>query len=474
MVATLPRRELLVLVPLLAAGALVGALAAASPLLGASAAGGLLLIVLPFAFPVGHLTLLIAVTALVPYSIQNTFGLGGGSGSPGLIAADVLLVTGLLRALVVLLRDRLEPVSLAAVGLALVFLGLVAVQFVIGLRNGGDPSTAGDELRKLLGFGVIIVAYPVLLVADQRRRLLSGLVGVGLMLGLWGLVQWRLPAVSADAVDFGVREGVRLTSGGRGQLQGGLFAYPVAIVFGFAFLLWGTIRSGALRVLLMLIVALNTLCVLLTFERTFWLVTILGCLFVLARSTPTARLRALLLVPLVLVLVPVAALFPTTITTAQERLLSIRQYGSDASVSFRVTEYREVADEVAARPWAGSGLGATAYFGWPEAQVRATEQSFSHNGYLWLAWKLGIPGALLLVGGVALAVARRGVGRGDPLMRPACVAAQASLLALSVASITFPAFHARSITPTMGLLLALAAVPVLRARGVVRPARVER
>ena len=46
-----------------------------------------------------------------------------------------------------------------------------------------------------------------------------------------------------------MREGVRFTSAGRGQIQGGLFAFPVAVVMGVAALLSQRVRSTRTRVL---------------------------------------------------------------------------------------------------------------------------------------------------------------------------------------------------------------------------------
>jgi hypothetical protein len=208
-------------------------------------------------------------------------------------------------------------------------------------------------------------------------------------------------------------------------------------------------------------VVLNATCVLLTYERTFWAVTILGCLFVTARARRLQRMRALLLAPvaILLVFIPLATLSPHTLTTARERLLSVGQYGSDRSVSYRITEYGHVFDEIQLRPVVGSGLGATVYWGRPDDHVPPKTFTFAHNGYLWIAWKLGLPAALLLFGAVAAAIVRRGPPQGSRLYAALFTGAQGALLALMVASVTFPAFSAFPITTVMGVLLAVAAAP---------------
>ena len=116
-------------------------------------------------------------------------------------------------------------------------LAAAVLQLLHGLNAGADAGTGGAELRVLLGFGALAIALPILAEPAQRAALLKGLVGVGLAVGLWGLVQWTIDMPFLASEDAGVREGVRFTSSGRGQIQGGLFAFPVAVVMGVAALL---------------------------------------------------------------------------------------------------------------------------------------------------------------------------------------------------------------------------------------------
>jgi hypothetical protein len=432
------------------AAVLFGALAGVEPKLAVGLAGGALLIALAFVAPVAHLVLLLLVTAIVPYDVQSALAFGRGAGSPGLLPSDVLLLGGLARAILVLLEHppaRRPRWMLAAL---VAFLAAAALQAVHGVANGYEAGTAGAELRVLAGFGAAAIALPLLADPATRGRLFKGLLGVGLAVGLWGMVQWTVDIPFTAAGDAGVREGVRLTEGGRGQIQGGLFAFPVAVVMGIAALLSHELRARALVVAM---VALNAVCLLLTYERTFWVATLLALAVLIARSAPRQRVRALVAGP-ALVGLAVAALAvaaPRDVEAAGERLLSLSQYDRDLSVRFRVTETRNVVREIERHALTGSGLGATILWGRAYEGVRPTTESFVHNGYLWLTWKLGAPVAALLVLLLGVAVLLRGPPN---LMK---VGAQASLLLLLVASVTFPAFITLGITATMGVLLALCA-----------------
>jgi O-antigen/teichoic acid export membrane protein len=449
-------------VPVLAtaAAALVGALAAAQPKLAVALVAAGLLLALPFVAPVPHLLLLLLVTAIVPFDLQNTFAFGGGLGRPGLLPSDVLLFGGLARAALVLLDTPLERRPRWALAVVAVVLAVAGLQLFHGLNAGNDPGTSGAELRVLLGLGAAAIALPILADPIQRAALFKGLLGVGLAVGLWGLVQWTVDIPFTASEDAGVREGVRFTSAGRGQIQGGLFAFPVAVVMGVAAMLSQQVRSTRTRGLLAAMVALNAVDLVLTYERTFWVATLLALAVLALRASGTQRLRALAtgaaLIAVVVAGMAVAA--PRDLTAARERLLSIGNYGSDLSVRYRLTESRHVIGEIRGQPLLGSGLGATILWGRAYEGVRPSAESFAHNGYLWLAWKLGAPtaGLLLLLFGTAVLWRRP---RGPTTLEALRGGAQAALLLLLLASVTFPAFEALGISAVMGVLVALCFAP---------------
>jgi hypothetical protein len=454
------RQQLATMTAAVLAAVAFGVLSGTQPVAAIVLAGLAGLMVLTVVAPVAHLTLLIILTAIVPYQLQNAVQGGG----VGLVASDAVLLTGLARGAFVLAQRRLRASEVVGIALTLLFLAAAAFQFVHGIRRGAPLSNAGDELRTLLGLGVVLVALPILQDDEARARLLKALLGTGLLLGLWGIAQWSLDLPYFPGA--GVREGVALTSSGRGQLQGGLYAFPVAVTLAFAALMWGGVRSALGRAALGACIALNAICILLTFERTFWLVTLVACAFVVLRTGREQRARAVALVPVVVVVsaVPLAFLAPDTLTTARERLLSLNQYASDSAVSYRVREAQETIEEIHLAPVAGSGLGASIWWGRPASEVPPSVNYFVHNGYLWTAWKLGIPIALLLWLPLFLAILRRGRVAAGRVVAGVATGAQASLLALAVTAVTFPSVASKTITTTMGLLLAFCLLPRRAAR----------
>lgn len=434
----------------------LGLLVAASPVVAVGLVGLGLIVALAFVAPTANLVLIVFVTAIVPFSVQNQLA---GSGR-GVVVSDLLLLAGLLRVAPGLLahshldrryRRLLLPMT--------VFLATVIVQFVRGVASGNDLSTAGAELRTLLAFGTFLIAIPLVTQHARRHRLIRGLVITGLGLALWGLAQWVLDIGFAGG--FGVREGINFTTSGRGQLQGGMYAFPVATVLGFAALISRAVRERRHQVVIAVMTVLNALCVLLTYERTFWVATAVAMGFVTLRSGSAPRARAMLWGPAVVlvVLAGMATLAPDALGAAQERLVSIGQYSTDGSVRYRIVESGHVLEQIRARPVLGSGLGAEMVWSRPWEGVPARAYHYSHNGYLWVMWKLGVPTGLVLFGMLGVAIAWRARTSGGALARSMHHGSQGALLLLIIGSATFPSFNTYGITATMGVLLAFCARP---------------
>jgi O-Antigen ligase len=431
----------------------VGVAIGVKPGVGLALVGLLALLGLAFLAPMTHLTLLLFTTALVPYFIQNSLSPSGA----GLLPSDALLLTGLFRAVIALLREPIDRRRALALGLLSAFLAIVLLQAIHGLQDGRSPSQVGYEMRVLLGFATFAIAVPILADPEGPRRTAIALMGLGLLLGIWGLAQWSLGIKEIAESGLGVREGIKLAPSGSGQLQGGLYAYPIAVVMSFAALVNGRGIGYWTRIVLIAILATNFVCLILTYERTFWVATVLGMLFVILRSGRGRRAKALVMgtVAAVLLLGTLATLAPNDFTAARERLLSLGQYGRDDSVRTRLLETRHVVAAIDRSPVVGSGLGATVFWGqaWNDVPPEATW--YAHNGYLWVVWKAGLMAGLLLVLLLAWAVFARPPPEEGSLRKTLRVGSQGALLALLASSITFPSFNALEITAVMGVLMAV-------------------
>jgi O-antigen/teichoic acid export membrane protein len=459
----LPSRERLA--PRVAAVALVlvatacGAIAAREPRLAAGvlAVGGAVL--LAHRAPALHLLALLALTTIVPLQIQAQLGSGGSVESAGILPSDLLLLTGLARALVVLPRQPIGRFSTAVAALTGVFLALAAAQLAHALALGRPLSGAGGEFRALLGFGTLLVALPVVADARQRRALMTGLAWLGLTLGCWGCAQFALQLRFTD-VEVPLDQ---FQTAGRVV---GLFAFPAAATLALAALTGGSARGSGARALLVTILVTNVTAIVLTFERTFILVTLVGFALVFLRGTPRQRLRLAAIAPGVAAttVLGLGVLAPAALSAYGQRLATLTEASADPAVQYRIAESRMVESEIRARPVSGSGLGATILIGRPGTNTPPAPRRHAENGYLWLAWKTGIPAALVMSLVLAMAVAGPPTRSDDRDAKAVRRGFQAALATIAVASLTFPSFNQTGITAAMGVLIAVSVAARLGTR----------
>ena len=440
----------------------LGVLAARHPNYAVALAALGVITLLAFLMPVTHVTILIALTTIVPYSVADTYHLGGsGTGGGGIQVSDVFLLTGLLRAALVLPHLRLTRRQLTVVGLVVVSCLWTLYEAYVGLRAGQPLPEVGAEFRSLAGgFAFALIAVALLADRGAHRRMMTTLIPLGLALGIFGIAQWIL--------GYGVRAGVDLTTSGTGQLQGGLYAFPVVIVVAAAVLASRSLTTWRQRGPVVAVLALNVLSLLLTFERTFWVATGVAVLVVVMRAGRHRRGRALVTIAITTVVgvFALGALAPSTLVTAEQRLTSIGQYLTDNSVRYRTVESQFVLAKIRAKPLQGWGLGDTIYWAQPwEHNGPPIEQSYTHVGYLWLFWREGLLGSavlLLLLGLSALWPGRLRGGGTASAVKSGC---QGAVLALAIANFTFPVFQQGSqITYVMGFLIAYCALPAFPRR----------
>ncbi len=437
------------------AGALAfGALVPIAPL---TAVFTVVIVPLAFLAPFASLSVLIALTVLVPFEIQDSFSVIGGRDQPGLLVVDAVLILSLIRLAWLLVRRKvpIDAGLLAGFAMALVCVAALAT----GIALGADVSEAGHEARRVvLGVGTFLIAWPLLHDRRNRRRLAWLLLVVGVALGLWGLVQWIF-SVGFTWSDIGVRPGVEQTSAGRGQLKGGMAAYPVAVILAWSVLLSGHVRRVAVRCLLVLVILLNGVCLLLGYERTMWATTAgASLLLVLAAGPAARRMAARAVIVALAVTVFLAAVAPREARAAIERLLSVARYSTDESFIYRMIESRNVTELITSRPLTGSGFGATITWG-AEDQFGLLTTPYVHNGYLWLAWKIGIPATVFLVLLLCGALFRKSPREETDYWRAMRRGSQAALLALLLISAMFAAFNILGVTAVMGLLVAVCYSP---------------
>jgi hypothetical protein len=447
----LPARARASVLPIAAVAAAFGLELASHPL---EAVLALVLVPIGLAMPTATVGLLLFITVLIPFDVQNRLSLGGGAGTPGLLAVDVLLGLGLCRTAVLILRERLH----LTVPTLIAWFGLLAILAALahGVANGASLSAAGIEARcSFVGVGTFILAMPLLESSAARRRLCATLLALGLALGLWGIAQVVLHVPYTISGDVGVRPGINaIAASGGGQLQGGLYAFPIAVILAFAAIVANTSNARYARVLITVTFLLNFACVLLTYERSIWGATVAGCFLVAARTGRASWARvARWGLAGVLALLAYFVLSPSALSTSLGRIDATVHFQSDNSTQSRQVESAAVIHAIARHPVIGAGFGTTVTWGQRD-QFATVTTSFTHEGYLWLSWKLGLPVAIALIACMLLAATRRVPAREPPRERTLRVGCGCALIASLLVCIVFPEFNALGVTALLGFAAA--------------------
>lgn len=392
--------------------AAVAALATASltvrsPQLGASAA----LVGLVVTAYVGHrptgLMALWALWLLAP-GLRRVLGLETGYVGADPLAVAPFAATGLIATLA-LLQFRLSrqaKVILTAGGVGLL-LGVPA-----GVANPAAAVFAAFAYASALG--ALVIGW-----SEGGRPLprwsLSRAIAVGApVLSLYALVQYFVGLPGWDAfwleqVDF---VSVGAPEEGKVRVFSTLNAPGVlAIVLALGLLL-GLVRRRVGPVSLALM-ALVTVALALTYVRSAWLALVAGILVLLAITRGRATPQLLALVAVLAVAGLALSLSEGTLDAFVGRVSTFGALGTDVSAEARQEGARALAPQILRAPL-GYGLGsageATRLAGGGEG-IRAVD-----NGYLSLAYQVGIPGALLLLAGLFVATwtSARSALRADP------------------------------------------------------------
>ncbi len=358
--------------------------------------------------------------------------------------------------------DPLPTVSIVAAG----FVAWAVLSSVTSITSGVNYKESLVELRPLLHYLLVIPLVTELSPAAVRR--LSRLL----------VVASAAAGVKAIVLFLGGDTGnVALFTAGVTRVTDVEFTYLIAGII-FALLFHAAREARPYWLIPAAILCLGGLAV--TFFRAAWLALGASMLFVLWRGDRAAAravvrytvLAALTLPVLAFALAARTGASVNLIVSIADRLASIRAYREDISAQHRLSEWQAALAQIGEQPIAGNGLGTRVGFYSPMYDHKNAKVGFwsydiyIHNGYLWLATKLGLVGLGLFLGMIVLAFrsAAYALARDPPAGDRALIFAfPAILVALAVASAFGAMFTVDTLTPLIAFGVA---APHVLARGV--------
>jgi len=266
-----------------------------------------------------------------------------------------------------------------------------SVVFAIFLN--GIP--AKDALGEARDFSYLLLCLPIAAVVlkdpVRQRRFVNGFVVLGCLFALGQIVQGLLdiPVFGQSGRLEALETLGRTEFGATRSLTRGISVIIMAL-----FLVVGFFVMGRLRLVAFIgISALLMAGILLTFGRTTIVVVALG-LIMLVGALRANRLPVLLVTLVVTIGVSIsvlAAFKPKTVEQFLVRMTSINdELRFGYSANWRYEEARLIVPRIIEHPLEGLGLGAR-YKGFAGSASNPDLDRYIHNGYLYLAGKMGLP-----------------------------------------------------------------------------------
>jgi O-antigen ligase len=296
--------------------------------------------------------------------------------------------------------------------------------------------------REYLVFLGLLFYFPLrkALKSEQGQKIVLGtIIALAFLIAIKNIWEYRT-RLSVASYAFEVL-------GGRQTTNEPLFM--VMIIIGLA--VYMVYTQPWVRFTVLAAVSFFSIALIMTFSRGYWVGAALGFLVLLWLGNPKERKRLIQfstllgVSALVILLVGFTDIFLALLSTIVSRLTSTATAIQDISFANRLVESSSVLELIAVNPFLGYGLGA-AFTYHSILYGFAYEGEYVHNAYLFLWFKLGLPGLVIFM--VAyLAKIVHGIKKLrsslDKRFKPWVLAAVTTLIVMLLVSMTSPQFYAR-------------------------------
>lgn len=320
--------------------------------------------------------------------------------SPDFKISDVLTLLSLVVVGAQLIHSR-QRLTLPRAQLwpFLIFMSLVLLSLALALGVFGNTVPFIYRDARAFVYWLWLPLLYALVVHEEAgpRKLVRLLLFMALAVSTIALVQYTFNIQIAREGRVGGLEtlGVIENDLTRVQMQGYAF-----VMVGLAWALVSMTQGGKRLLLTLPLSLLFAAAIYVNFGRALWAWTLLAVLLcgVVLGLRRAALLGSLLLVLLVMALSALYLARPAVIESAVHRITSLADEGAiRTSGGWRRLENEAAAGKIAASPVVGIGLGGE-YRPWlSEIQTFSEHTRYVHNGYVFLALKLGIPALLVLL-----------------------------------------------------------------------------
>lgn len=338
--------------------------------------------------------------------------------------------------------------------LILVFFGMGILNLLIAWLNEVDLLLWA---REFLLFIFILYYFPIRELVDTRRRLAVFLGVAAVVIAGLGIANLKMYAEAANNAIYAFNI---LSS--RVSMNETIFLG--AALCSSVFLLYS--KRWYQKAVFLALTVLYSIVLIASFTRGAWLTFIIGeaVIFLMVNGRRRLALGAYLGIGAVFFIVGILVYFPDKsdfiLKGIESRFSSSAKGTQDISFNSRVIETEATIKEIYAHPLGGAGMGARVVF-YDIIGRETSSPAFVHNAYLFIAYKFGIPMAIMFFSSLFACLARGlllAFYTPDPFYRCVVIGASSSLLAALAISLTSNQFAARHGLSLIAVYLALIAI----------------
>ncbi len=278
----------------------------------------------------------------------------------------------------------------------LVFLVISVLSLGVGLLNRAVLTL---WFREILTTSVLFLFFPALdiLKTDRGKKgVIAALFILSAGLALYNVTMYTSTALAAE-----------FSGGLIGKRQPGSVHFFFSMVVLTSALLIHSVGSLRFRVLVVGVLALNGAALTATFTRGFWIGTMISIFVLFLLAEPRKKIAMMfgsagvILVGAIVLLSFGGAVGEVVISSIFSRFLSSGEAFQDISFTNRIAESVAIIDAILRSPLLGSGYG-TSFRYFNLIYGTTSETWYSHNGYLFLIFKVGLVGATAFLGFYAI------------------------------------------------------------------------
>ncbi len=270
------------------------------------------------------------------------------------------------------------------------FFGLLLFNFFIAVFNDVQPDMWA---REYLLISIMLIYFPIRDILKTERDIKYFLIVLGFVIvlaGFFQLYQYYTKMQTDLVYAYELKSSITINQ----------TLYTIASIF--AFILAFSQKTKFKEILIVILTSLYVVFLISTFSRTFWLMlgaSIILMFFFLPTRKKISFLTYIAFMSFVLFFA--AFLFmreqaDVALKVAFSRFESTSAGKKDPSLIARFKEWERLEYLIKLNPLGGNGLAKSFTFHFP-LNTRARHTTTIHNGYLWLAFRTGIPLSLLFL-----------------------------------------------------------------------------